>query len=236
MVSLMKPYHLQGYSLYTDNFYTSPTLVQDLYTEGIHCTGTLDCTRTGVPAQVYDLKKDLSKSSVPRGDGSYVRDGICAYTVWKDTKCVAVMSSEYPGHSETTVTRNVKQKDGKSNKMDVPIPSIVYNYNRFMNGVDRSDQMINYYNILKKYWKTLFFHFLDINAYKELNPIEKFRMNHYTFRETIVRQLCGIEISVIQSVSGRKPAAVSLHSSVKMAKAKDCVYCRIVHKKRRRTV
>lgn len=96
-------------------------MVKDLYTEGIHCTGTLDCTRTGVPAEVYDQKK----SSVPRGDGSYVRDGICAYSVWKDTKCVAVMFSEYPGHSETTVTRNVKQKDGKSNKMDVPILSIV---------------------------------------------------------------------------------------------------------------
>ena len=50
VVSLMKPYNLQGYSLYIDNFNTSPTLVTDLYKNGIHCTGTIDCTRTRVPS------------------------------------------------------------------------------------------------------------------------------------------------------------------------------------------
>lgn len=245
VVSLMEPYSLQGYSLYIDNFYTSPTLVTYLYKNGIHCTGTLDCTRTGVPSQVHHLKKDLAKKSVPRGKGVYVRDGICAYAVWKDTKCVAVMSSEHPGHSETTVTRNVKQENGQNEKMAVQIPSIVYNYNRFMNGVDRSDQLINYYNLLrqtKKYWKTLFFHYVDIALvnsyiiYKELNPDQSSRMSHYTFRETIVRQLCGIQIAFQQSVAGRKPAAECIHVPVKMDRARDCVYCRIVHKKRRRTI
>ncbi len=242
VISLMDPYNFQGYSLYIDNFYTSPTLVTDLYKNGIHCTGTLDCTRIGVPSQVYGLKKNLAKKSIPRGKGNYVRDGVCAYAIWKDTKCVAVMSSEHPGHSETTVTRNVTQEDGKNEKMPVPIPSIVYNYNRFMNGVDRSDQMIKYYNILsqtKKYWKTLFFHYIDIalvNAYKELNTDQRSRMNHYTFRETIVRQLCGIQITLQQSVAGRKPATESIHAPFKMEKAKDCVYCRIVHKKQRRTI
>ena len=100
-----------------------------MYKQFIHCTGTLNVSRIGVPDEVCDLKKQLSKKNVPRGEGMYVRNDICAYAVWKDTKCVAVMSSEYPGHSETTVTRNVKQKDGKNVKTDVSIPSIVYNYN-----------------------------------------------------------------------------------------------------------
>ena len=172
----------------------------ELYKDGIRCSGTLDCTHRGVPAQVHNLKKDLSKKSVPRGKGVYVRDCICAYTVWKDTKCVAVMSSEHPGHSETTVARNVKQVDGKTEKMAISIPSIIYSYNIFMNVVDCSDQMIKYYNILrqmKKYWKTLFFYFIDITVvnayivYKELNPDQSSRMNHYIFCETVVRQLCG---------------------------------------------
>ena len=109
VVSLMQDYLSQGYSLYIDNFYTSPTLVSDLYDLGIHVTGTLDCTRTGVPAEIPSLKKQMAKKSVSRGEGAYVRDGVCVYAVWKDTKCVSVMSNEHPGHSESKVTRNVKE-------------------------------------------------------------------------------------------------------------------------------
>ena len=57
VVSLMQDYLSQGYSLYVDNFYTSPTLVSDLYDLGVHVTGTLDCTRTSIPAEIASLKK-----------------------------------------------------------------------------------------------------------------------------------------------------------------------------------
>lgn len=101
----------------------------------------------------------------------------------------------------------LKDKNGVNQKKEVPIPAIVYNYNRFMNGEDRSDQLIKNYNILRqtrKYWKTQFLHYVDIaivNAYilyKELHPNAKLRMSHFTF------QLCHIEVSLHQSVAGRK--------------------------------
>ena len=208
VLSLMKDYLSQGYSLYIDNFYTSPIL--DLYGLGVHVTGTLDCSRVGVPAEISDLKKQLARKSVSRGDGAYVRDGVSVFAVWKDTKCVSVMSNEHPGHSESTVTRNVKGDAGVNEKKDVPIPIIVYNYNRFMNGVDRSDQLIKYYNVLRqthKYWKTLFLHFIDIAIvnsyiiYKEVHPRGK--LSHFSFRETLVRQLCHVEMSLHQSIAGR---------------------------------
>ena len=60
-------------------------------------------------------------------------------------------------------------------------------------------------------------------------------MNHYIFRETIVRQLCGIQITLCQSVAGRKPATEIIHVPVKMER-RDCVYCKIVQKKLRRTI
>ena len=52
VVSLLQDYLSQGYYLYIDNFYTSPTLVSDLYDISVHVTGTLDCTHTGVPAEI----------------------------------------------------------------------------------------------------------------------------------------------------------------------------------------
>lgn len=164
------------------------------------------------------------------------------HAVWKDTKCVTVMSNEHPGHSENKVTRNVKDKDGKNAKKEVPIPAIIYSYNRFMNGVDRSDQLIKNYNVLRKtrkYWKTLFLHYIDIAIvnsyilYKEMHPQP--RMSHYTFRETLVRQMCNIEITISQSVAGRKPDTTIEHRSERMVKGSDCVYCKLVHGVRRRT-
>ena len=113
-----------------------------------------------------------------------------------------------------------------------------------MNGVDRSDQLIKNYNILRqtrKYWKMLFLHYVDIAIvnsyilYKELHSNARLRMSHFTFRETLVRQLCHIQVSLHQSVAGRKCDTTIEHRSERMPKGRDCVYCKLVHGVRRRT-
>ena len=60
VLHLMSGYLNQGYSLFVDNFYTSPTLASDLFAQKTHVTGTLDRTRKGVPPEVIDCYKDLS--------------------------------------------------------------------------------------------------------------------------------------------------------------------------------
>ena len=77
-----------------------------------------------------------------------------------------------------------------------------------------------------------------VNAYilyKDLNPVKENRMSHYLFRETIVRELCDIQESIHQSAGAKKQPKPNQHSSVRMSKARDCIYCRLVYKKRRRT-
>lgn len=129
----------------------------------------------------------------------------------------------------------------KLRKKEVPIPSTVYSYNRFMSGVDRSDQLIMNYNVLrqtKKYWKTLFLHFIDIAVvnsyilYKEVHP-SKSRLSHYDFRETLVRELCHLEILPTQSAVARTPTLD--HVSERMEISRDCVYCKVIYGVRRRT-
>ena len=40
----------QGYIIYTDNFYSPPTLFTDLVNKGFGAVGTIDHTRRGCPA------------------------------------------------------------------------------------------------------------------------------------------------------------------------------------------
>lgn len=91
---LMADYLDQGYSLYVDNFYTSPTLVIDLFA---HITSTLDRTRVGVPDEVQEMYEKMKARSSRQGDSQCVRDDCIVYSAWKDSS----------GHHE---------------KRDVPIP------------------------------------------------------------------------------------------------------------------
>ena len=55
--------------------------------------------------------------------------------------------------------RKLKDKDEHVVRKEVPILPPILDYNQDMGGLDRSDQAISYYNILKKtrkYWHTLF--------------------------------------------------------------------------------
>ena len=79
-----------------------------------------------------------------------------------------------------------------------------------MNGIDKSDQHLSKYNLLSKcvrWWKTLFFHLIDIaliNGYvlfkihQKNNPENESlkRTRPYSvleFREKVVRQLAGLD-------------------------------------------
>ena len=246
VLRLMDGYLDQGYNLFVDNFYTSPTLASDLFERKTHITGTLDRTRKGVPPEVNSCFKELSSRHKHRGEGLFVRDGCAVYSTWNDTKCLTVLSTKYPGHADTTVKRNTKDAEGRHEKSDVPIPSPIYHYNKHMGGVDKSDQLIHYYNVLratKKYWKTLFFHFIDIavvNSYiihleKQANPL-----SHYQFRENLVRCLSGVIIEspdyreyheVVDSTSRRGMSSskclLSEHYPQITTQRYQCLYCKV---------
>ena len=59
---LLPAYHHQGYYIFLDNFYTSPTLV-DYLGVGIRATGTLRTNRKNVPKEVQELQAALKRKS-----------------------------------------------------------------------------------------------------------------------------------------------------------------------------
>ena len=197
----------QGYRAYFDNFYTSPVLVQDLLDSGIPSSGTTVENRRGFPVEMKGGKQWGSKKE--RGEMRWSRSNKILTQQWKDTKVVTMISSIENANEKVTVTRKLKGKDGKLAKKAVFQPMSVARYNTYMNGVDKSDQLLSKYNLLRKclrWWKTLFFHLIDISLINgcilfqqesKSSPENKSlqRSRYYSFldfREQVVRQLAGI--------------------------------------------
>ena len=74
---------------------------------------------------------------------------------------------------------------------------MIEQYNKFMGGVDKADQLVTYYgfyHVSKKWWKRVFFHLLDIslvNAYLlycSVTP-SKQRLSHMDFRLAVASGL-----------------------------------------------
>ena len=74
------------------------------------------------------------------------------------------MSAVLPGHGEEYVERQVKGKEGVT-RIQILCPVVIQEYNKYMGGVDKSDQYMAYHNVLRRtvrFWKTHFYHHIDI--------------------------------------------------------------------------
>lgn len=49
----------QGYLVYMDNFYSSPTLFTDLHDAGFGAVGTIDPKRKGYPPELVPQKQNM---------------------------------------------------------------------------------------------------------------------------------------------------------------------------------
>jgi hypothetical protein len=202
VTELTKQFQFQGYHVFCDNFYSSPALFRDLLESGIYATGTLRADRKDVPKDVKELKEALGGRKVPRGTGYYLRTGDIVYVCWRDSRPVLALSASFPGHqSNTKVTRKVGSSASAhaAARQEIFRPLVIEMYNKFMGGVDKSDQFLAYHNVLRKtvrYWKTLFYHLVDItvvNAFVIYN-IKATAMGAHTitendFRDTLVLQI-----------------------------------------------
>ena len=102
--------------------------------------------------------------------------------------------------SMTTKVRRTRRAEGGQEEVRKPV--VVEEYNRFMGGVDRSDQLLSYYGFSHrtvKWWRRAMFHMLDmavVNAYilyTVSTPAKK--LTHEQFRIELARQLL-LEASV----------------------------------------
>lgn len=214
-----------GHSVYMDNFYNSIALSEQLLQEKTYTTGTLRANRTGNP-------EDLVKKKLKKGESSslYTDKGICV-TKWKDRKEILSISSEFDGEMVEGTNRRGEQ---------INKPKLILNYNKFMGGIDRGDQMLSYYSCEHKtlrFYKKLGIHIFQImlmNAYVLFNQYSTRKLNFYDFR-----------LSVIESMLPPRPTAAPQLDHIPKyctkddkgkAKRRRCKYCWDTRKIRRDSV
>ena len=120
--------------------------------------GTIRSNRKNIPE---DLKPNIKKGFKERGDYMVRQDGNLVFTVWQDTKTVTMLSTNSQPTAQHSVLR--RKKDGLC--VDVPCPDAIVQYNKYMGGVDRNDQLRKYYGVrlkLRKSYKYIFWFILDV--------------------------------------------------------------------------
>ena len=207
VMSLSSSFANQGYQMFFDNYYTSLPLVEDLFKIGIPSCGTVAENRKGFPDSMKGGK--LWGKRKEKGDIRWQREGKTLCLQWKDNKVVTMLSTMDVGNRCVEVQRKVKN-DGKFAVIHIKQPSCIERYNKFMNGVDKSDQLLSKYNILRKclrWWKTLFFHLIDIAIVNGYILFQEYRRQNkdnpslerpksyalLDFRESVIRQLADLQ-------------------------------------------
>ena len=99
---------------------------------------------------------------------------------WLDNKVVSVLTTIDNANVKTHATRKCKNAQGRWISKDIPQPGVISNYNSYMNAVDRSDQILATHNVLRKcvgWWKTLFFHLIDMTIVNSFLLFQEQRRN-----------------------------------------------------------
>ncbi|XP_070550472.1 piggyBac transposable element-derived protein 4-like [Ptychodera flava] len=177
-----------GHSVYMDNYYMSPTLVDALSSRDTVAVGTVRLNRKEMP-------KALQKTKLKRGGTIWRRHGELLALKWHDKRDVTILSNAHTAEWGF----DGKSTDGDGNP--VLKPTSVLEYNKYMGGTDLSDQMCKYYPLLRrrnKWYIKLFFSLLGLlitNAFilwRKFSPDEDQRkMSHAKFRLEAVEQLVG---------------------------------------------
>ena len=148
----------KSYHIYMDNFFSSVSLYRDLLSEMIYCTGTLRSNRRNFPPDLKDVAK---RGLAHRGALKFRQDGNVSVCVWQDTRPVTFMSSYHSPAHTTSVAR--KRVDGSTINVECPVSII--NYNKYMGGVDRGDQLRQYYHVhvkSRKSYKYIFWYLFEV--------------------------------------------------------------------------
>ena len=175
---LLEPHGGKYHRLYVDNYYMSVDLCCEMLKRQIYVTGTVRANRRGLSPEI-NAKRTAKDSLVAQ------RSGEMLAVSWVDRRQVRLLSTS------STATPVAVRRNNKTRQ----IPQLVVDYNAGMGGVDKSDQMTDYYACelrTIKCWRKVVFHLIartTTNAYICYlhNPnVTGRKMTHAQFQTALV--------------------------------------------------
>lgn len=160
-----------NYVIAMDNYFTRQKVMTSLTEMNIGCVGTARGERNWPPPELKNVDD-------PRYNTLYTLPDKGKYLIarWIDNNVVTMVTNVHNGDEsverdrkrprKTNTNRNhLDQVWGQSPVVKVHIPRIIDDYNHWMLGVDKADQLIAYYrpNLrCRRVWMPLLFHAMDI--------------------------------------------------------------------------
>ena len=170
-----------------DNYYSSPELFSELYSRETYACGTVKLNRIGMPMSVKNAQLKPLESV-------YLRNGPILCLKWSGEKKkskkkpVTILSTIHEATELLT-----KKKDAHGNRIPKPVP--IYEYTKYMSGVDLSDQYMSFHVALRKSMKwsrKLFFHLFNmviLNSYLLNKKFGKRKLSKHDYIEYIANYL-----------------------------------------------
>ena len=166
-LDLFENLETSGLQLYTDNYYTSPILYLHLYkTKEINACGTCRPNRQGFPKELV-----VKATKHNRGHYDYRSNGPLVACSWVDKRSIYFVSTLHIGELASGQKCEVKRRQQDGTSVDVACPPCLPDYQAYMRGVDRGDQLQSYYNVgrkSRKWWRRIFFYIIEcciLNSY-----------------------------------------------------------------------
>ena len=157
------------YSVGMDNYFTFAKVLKSMRDVGVGCVGTARARRGWPPKEFKDITDD-------RFNTWYLLKEEHQLTCrWVDNNIVTMVSTVHNGYEKIKKTRrrprptatnrrHVQAVWGNNGTAEIEIPGVIDDYNHWMGGVDKADQLIAYYRPplrCRRTWMPLFFHVLD---------------------------------------------------------------------------
>jgi hypothetical protein len=211
VLRLMLPYQHQQFIVFTDQWFTSTTLLSSLQQRGIRTCGAVNRKRRGLP--------DIEESSIKqlqRGDYMKRTKGDMSFIVWKEATPVRLLFN----HISSDKVASLPRWNANHEQIQLPCPQAVRDYFYHARSVDVVGQLHYSYLIgrkSRKSWWRLVWWLIDMCI---VNAFILYRMQHHGITQLAFRQQLMHELVYLFGAN-RNAIQVSRGANVSVALAKD---------------